>query len=378
MDIFASSQDEMSLESQISKTILNNLYEGIYFVDRDRQIKFWNKGAETISGYSTEEMLGKYCYSNILSHQDDCGVCLCQNKCPLVSCIEKGSYIDKRIYLKHKNGSRIPVWAHVAPLKDKSGEIIGAVEYFIDDSDYESLKIAKNKLEMLNEQKNQFLGMAAHDLRNPLTLIYSFSRMIPKIGPLTTEQSSMLEHVGRACDKMLSLINGLLDIAAIESGKIHLKYENILVKDLLDIENSAVSLLAKEKNLSIEVDIANGEDYVTVDREKISQVLDNLLTNAIKYSPAGEKIVVKAFRDGLTLNISVIDEGPGIQEEEIPYIFNPFHRTSNKATGTAKNKSSGLGLVIVKKIVEAHKGIVNVHSKVDEGSTFSVSLPYQP
>lgn len=144
MEVIVKDLNTLNLEKYISQALLNHLYEGIYFVDDNKEIKFWNKGAENITGYKQEEIIGKFCSDNILCHIDETGKELCNTACPLSAAIKTGSYEDKRIYLKHKNGNRIPVWVHVTPIKNTDGDIIGAVEIFLDDSDYEKLKYQAN------------------------------------------------------------------------------------------------------------------------------------------------------------------------------------------------------------------------------------------
>lgn len=144
MSIIIEDFEKLEIENTISKTILNHLYEGIYFVDNDRNIKYWNKGAENITGYSAEEILGKSCNDNILCHIDENGNELCEVECPLTASIKFECYTDKRIYLKHKEGHRVPVWVRVSPINNNRNQIIGAVEIFVDDSDYEKVKYQAN------------------------------------------------------------------------------------------------------------------------------------------------------------------------------------------------------------------------------------------
>ena len=133
-------------EHSLYREILDNLQDGIYFVDRDRTIVFWNKGAESISGYSRLRVLGKYCYQNLLSHIDEYGNSLCNSDCPLSLTMEDGKPREARIFLLRSDGMRIPVWVRVSPLTTESGEITGAVEVF---SDRSSLAGAFDRVENL-------------------------------------------------------------------------------------------------------------------------------------------------------------------------------------------------------------------------------------
>jgi diguanylate cyclase (GGDEF)-like protein/PAS domain S-box-containing protein len=122
----------MFSESSLYREILDSLQDGVYFVDRERVIVFWNKGAERISGYSRLQVLGKSCYDNLLNHIDEAGNPLCQTECPLSKAMKDGQSHEERIYLLHVDGTRVPVWVRVSPLRTETGEITGAVEVFSD------------------------------------------------------------------------------------------------------------------------------------------------------------------------------------------------------------------------------------------------------
>jgi len=126
--------------------ILDNIYGGVYYVDKDRKIKYWNKEAEKITGFSKEEVIGEYCYDNILQHMDDKGIKLCNNGCPLYATINNGVKRESNVYLHHKEGQRVPVTIRVVPLKNKKNEIIGAVELFFKNAKIQSLEEKINEL----------------------------------------------------------------------------------------------------------------------------------------------------------------------------------------------------------------------------------------
>jgi PAS domain S-box-containing protein len=375
LDISLNTQDIIDLENHISRSLLNHLYEGIYFVDKNREIKFWNKGAEVITGYKSDEVIGKKCFDNLLSHEDNYGRNLCGMCCPLIEAIEKEEYVNERIYLYNKQGKKIPVWVHVSPIKNKMGEIIGAVEVFVDDSAYENLKIANNRLEELNDIKNQFLGMAAHDLRNPLTVIYSYSKLMTDFNSenLNEQQVSMLNRINKSCKQLLVLINDLLDITSIDSGKVNIEKKKVKISDILNPDNYSFQWLACYKDINVDIITEVPDFEVEVDINRIIQVIENLLSNAIKYSYSDTTVTLTAKIENNAFILSVKDEGQGIPEEDISKLFKPFEKASVKPTG--KETSTGLGLVIVKKIVDLHNGTINVKSEVNKGSEFIVSLP---
>lgn len=234
----------------------------------------------------------------------------------------------------------------------------------------------KNKeLERVNAQKDRFLGMAAHDLRNPLGHISTVADILLEDldGKITEQQRELLEITRSSSQFMLDLVNDLLDIAKIESGKLHL---NLQETDLAVLVSQNVALnraLADKKNITLVLDVPDDLPPLTVDPGKMEQVLNNLISNAIKYSYPGTTVSIRLARQGDSVLLSVADEGQGIPADELGKLFQPFERTS--VTTTAGEKSTGLGLVIVKRIVEGHHGKIWVESTVGKGTTFFVSLP---
>lgn len=134
-------------DDQFFKELLENLYDGVYFVDRERKITYWNKGAERISGYSPERVMGSYCYDNLLQHVTENGVQLCHNNCPLKATIEDGRPREAEIYLRHADGFRVPVQVRTSPIRDKKGKITGAVEIFSNNQTLMKMKRRVSKLE---------------------------------------------------------------------------------------------------------------------------------------------------------------------------------------------------------------------------------------
>jgi signal transduction histidine kinase/CheY-like chemotaxis protein len=232
------------------------------------------------------------------------------------------------------------------------------------------------RLEELNQLKSEFVGMAAHDLRNPLAAILSYSEfLIEQAGPdMSEEHRNFLEIILGSSEFMLQMVNDLLDITTIESGELTLEPQPTDVLSLLE-DNLAVNRMLAEKK-SIRVEFEKREplpDHLLLDRSKFEQVLNNLLSNAIKYSyPESVVCVWTEVRDGEWW-VAVEDEGQGIAEDELEAVFRIYDRTS--ARGTAGERSTGLGLAITKRIVEGHGGRIWVESEEGVGSTFYVALP---
>jgi two-component system, OmpR family, sensor kinase len=234
----------------------------------------------------------------------------------------------------------------------------------------------KNReLDLLNEQKNKFLGIAAHDLRNPLGILIGFSELMLNMPEDldVKEQRDLLERIHKTATFMLKMVNELLDVASIESGKLNLTLEaesiNALVREIISMQQ----LLAREKKIELLFHPIEKDIVVTVDRGKIEQVLANLISNALKFSNPKTTIVVSVMEEAGEVRILVADQGHGIAEEELNHLFQYFQRTSTQST--SGERSTGLGLAIAKKIIEAHGGTIGVESIQGKGSTFFFTLP---
>ena len=235
------------------------------------------------------------------------------------------------------------------------------------------------ELERMNELKNQMLGMAAHDLRNPLTLIQNYALFLiedhEEHDMFTDDQFELVKEIKDSSEYMVQIIEDMLDIAAIESGSINMEKENQDICKLVERTVSHNRPSANKKDISIVSDLPDASIVKAIDPHKFQQVLDNLISNGIKYSEPGAEITVgiEVQSESEMACIFVKDEGQGIPEDELEDIFVPFAKISSKPT--AGEKSTGLGLAIVQKIVEAHDGDIKVESNVGEGTNFFVTIP---
>jgi len=236
--------------------------------------------------------------------------------------------------------------------------------------------VKKNvELEKLNAEKNRFLGMAAHDLRNPLGIILSYSEFLETEAAdvLNEEQREFVATIKNTSEFMLKMVTDLLDVTAIEAG--HLKLDSHAA-DLVELVRRNVTLnrvLAAKKDISIDFDIPDAFPKLAFDAGKIEQVLNNLMTNAIKFSHRGTKVRVSLNHSSTFATIAVQDQGQGMPAADLPKLFQPFSKTS--VLSTAGEKSTGLGLAIVRRIIEGHHGRIWVESEVGKGSTFYFTLP---
>ena len=228
------------------------------------------------------------------------------------------------------------------------------------------------ELQELNELKNKFLGIAAHDLRNPLTSVMGFTDLILEMDLDEQEKRKYIVTINQVGGQMLNLINDLLDVSVIESGKFEMVLRPENLKEVIENRIQLINLIAQAKQIQIKAEL-DDVPAIELDTERISQVLDNLLSNAIKFSKSGTTILVSLNSSDNKINFYVRDEGPGIPEQELGKFFAPFEKLSNSPTGG--EKSTGLGMAIVKKFIDGHKGQISVQSKVGEGTEFKVSLP---
>ncbi|HOJ03207.1 MAG TPA: HAMP domain-containing sensor histidine kinase [Bacteroidota bacterium] len=231
------------------------------------------------------------------------------------------------------------------------------------------------QLEEMNKLKNQFLGIAAHDLRNPISVILSFSELMlhDDVESLTDAQREMVDSVYESSVFMLKLLNNLLDISAIEAGKLTLDMLPTDIAVLLRKNLQRNRILAERKGIAIRDEIDADLPMLALDAGKFEQVLNNLITNAVKFSERGTTVTVRCERSDHEVVLSVRDQGQGIPAEELDRLFKPFSRTSVRAT--AGESSTGLGLAIVKRIIDGHAARVRVDSVVGQGTVFSISLP---
>jgi signal transduction histidine kinase len=236
------------------------------------------------------------------------------------------------------------------------------------------LSEANLQLRRLNDEKDEFFGIAAHDLKNPLTAIMGRGEMLLRLGQPTPKQiRNSAEEIVAASSRMRDLISNLLDLNAFEQGKFRLKLEACSVAEMVSRCVTDYHIYAAKKQIEITVQPLDPCLTVTADPRAFFQVIENLVSNAIKYSTSGKSVHIRAFAEKTFAVIEVEDEGPGISEADKLRMFEKFGRLTAQPTGG--ESSTGLGLSIVKKMVESMSGTVICKSCQGKGSTFSVALP---
>jgi signal transduction histidine kinase len=229
-----------------------------------------------------------------------------------------------------------------------------------------------------NDLKNKFLGIAAHDLRSPIAVIKGYADLFTNglMGDLDADQKASIRAIAGLCDKMLALINDLLDVSTIESGHLTIETREVDPGVYLAEVHKNNAFIAKSKSIELVLEIPETLPKVWMDPCRIDQVINNLITNAIKFSASKSRIVLRAVLSEGAVAISVTDQGQGIPRAEMSKMFQYFSRTT--VLPTAGEKSTGLGLAIAKRMVEAHGGKIGVESEPGKGSTFTFTLPLKP
>lgn len=235
------------------------------------------------------------------------------------------------------------------------------------------LKQQNSQLETLNNEKDNFLRIVSHDLKSPALIITEFAKYINDPELTADEQQEYIDHISTSGARMLELIRNLLDINVIESGRLSLNKTHFSLNQLITEYRDQISLLATNNHIQLYTDLPDREMMIFSDRARVQQVVDNYVSNAIKYCPDGTLVEISAYETDSSIEIMVKDNGPGIAMEEQATLFIPFRTASSiPRSGT---HSSGLGLAIVKKIADVLGASVGVSSQIGNGASFYIRFP---
>jgi PAS domain S-box-containing protein len=334
----------------LSKAVMT-VKDSIYIADMNYKIKFVNTAFCKTYGYEESELIGResaILWSNPRDFQEAKNYFLKKST---------GEFNHVR-----KNGSVFPVSLSRSIVKDDYGDD-GAVISIVRD-------ITESK--EIDRMKSEFVNTVSHEIRTPLTVMLSLSQLLisnrnMEEGKLTRYYQTMYRESKRLSD----LVNDFLDIQRMESGKQVFSKEKICIVDVID---EVISLYEMSEAYNITVDMDKVDyDPIFADMPKMVQLLTNLVSNAIKYSPESSEVKIRVRETDYDIVVSVIDKGLGIPEESLSMLFTKFYRVDN--TDHRKVGGTGLGLVICKEIVDAHEGTIGVKSKFNEGSEFYFTIP---
>ncbi len=236
------------------------------------------------------------------------------------------------------------------------------------------------ELERALRAKDEFLASMSHELRTPLNAILGLSESLAEnvAGPLNEKQQRYVKTISESGSHLLSLINDILDLARIESGQVVLNITEVNLQQVCQASLRMINQLAHKKEQEVSLEVEDGIDYIWVDERRLKQILVNLLSNAVKFTPSGGKLGLKVHADPAEKHImfTVWDNGIGISENDFERLFQPFVQLDSSLSREAPG--TGLGLALVAQMVRLHGGNVSLESKLNEGSRFTVTLPWEP
>jgi signal transduction histidine kinase len=238
-----------------------------------------------------------------------------------------------------------------------------------------SLEETNRALEQASRAKSDFLAKMSHELRTPLNVIIGFAElMLDRVpGEVNEEQRQCLDDILTSGRHLLGLINEVLDLSKVEAGKVELRLKNIALSEVVESVTSAMTAVLSQRRQNLDVDLDEGLPLVQADEARLRQVFFNLLSNASKFTLDGGELKIEASRRGNWCQVSVSDNGIGIKKEDFKPIFEPFYQADNSIA--RERKGTGLGLTLVKEIVEMHGGQIWVESEYGKGSSFIFTLP---
>jgi PAS domain S-box-containing protein len=363
--------------------VIDSSEDAILTMSLDGTIQSWNRGAERVYGHPAAQMIGRSILA-MLSPAER------REEEAILRRVAAGQRVEPfETRRTRADGTAIDVSIAISPLYDGAGAVIGASKVTRDISDRRRIEEQQARIGMLDAEnqriqeaarlKNQFVAHMSHELRTPMNAILGFAELLHegKAGPLSAEQREYLGDVLTAARHLLQLINDLLDLAKIESGRLDLRPEPVDVERTVCEVRDTLRGLAAHKQIDLAVEIAPGVGRPVTDPDKLKQVLYNYLSNALKFTGERGRVTTRVRpAAGGRFRIEVQDTGIGIERRDRRRLFVAFQQLDS---GLAKRfPGTGLGLALTKKIVEAQGGRVGVRSRPGRGSTFFAVLPLTP
>jgi PAS domain S-box-containing protein len=349
-------EEELKASEERYRDLFENANDGIYILDRAGRIVSFNRKAEEITGYTVEEVRGQS-YTLLVSSGPE------RKKARRAFLKNMRGQPDKtELTIIRKDGREVILELSTRPIW-QGGQIVGIQGIARDITE-------RKELERL---KSDFISTVSHELRTPLTSIKGYVDLVlaGDVGPLTPEQKEFLTIVSQNTTRLTELINDLLEIERLESGRIEFEFDELDLAEVLENVARSLHVNAEQKGLEFLTEIPSGLK-VRGDRDRLTQVFLNLLSNAIKYTPAGT-VELRAHQEDDAVVVEVRDTGIGLSESDLQKLFQKFFRSDNPYV--RKVGGTGLGLSIAKAIVERHGGTITVTSQLGQGSTFTVRLP---
>ena len=377
-------EEALRKQSDWLRVTLSSIGDAVISTDVEGHVTFMNPVAESLTGWGEAEAMGRSLTDifQILNEESRQPV---EN--PALRALSSVTIVGlaNHTVLIAKDGTEWPIDDTASPIRSEQGEVLGAVLVFRDISERKRMESERERLlataqaaqkeaEQANRLKDEFLATASHELRTPLTAVVGWSRML-RTGKLDAENSARaLEAIERNATLQTKLIDDLLDVSRIITGKLILDRRAIEMAHVLSDAVNTVRPAADAKHITIVTSFDAETGPVLGDANRLQQVVWNLLSNAVKFTPKNGRIEVGLQRVNSQAEISVRDSGEGISSEFLPYVFDRFRQGDGKTTRL--HSGLGLGLAIVRHLVELHGGTVNAHSDGrGRGATFKVRLP---
>ena len=370
--------EEADLLSRLA-AVVESSDDAIISKNLDGTIRTWNSGAEHIFGYKAEEIIGKSILTLIPPERR-------AEEIEIIAKLERGERIDHFETIRvRKDGTQIHVSLTCSPVKDKNGNIVGASKIARDitqkkhiEEEREALLVseraARAEAERTSLMKDEFLATLSHELRSPLNGILGWAQLLRTRKGISNEAQEGLSIIERNTRIQARLIDDLLDMSRITSGKLRIDVQEIDLEDMVRSTLASVRHSAEAKEIELHSIIDPFPEPFRGDPNRLQQCLWNLLNNAIKFTPKGGKVQIALQRIDGHIVISVHDSGIGIDADFLPHVFDRFQQAD--ASTTRRHGGLGIGLAIVKNLVELHGGKVTAKSEgKDLGSTFSIELP---
>lgn len=353
------------------KDLYDNAPCGYHSLDNEGKIVRMNKTELEWLDYTAEEVLNKLFFTDLVTPES---AILFSRLYPEFK--RSGIISNVEFELKKKDGTIIPIVLSATAIYDEAGNYLTSRSTVFDISRRKDLeqKIIKvnDALIQLNVEKDHFLGIAAHDLKSPINSVLGLINLLKWEENLTDSQKEYLAIIERSCIGMKSLISNLLDINKIEQGGAALQKENIEISHLLNTQQDIFKDLAKQKGIKLVIEDQTKNISLLSDKDAMNRILENLLSNAIKFSPTSSQVKLQVSSTLTHVKFEIKDQGPGISKNDLPKLFGKFQRLSARPTGG--ESSSGLGLSIVKELVDMMKGKISVETEENGGTTFIVEI----
>ncbi|MDQ7825255.1 MAG: ATP-binding protein [Candidatus Eremiobacteraeota bacterium] len=346
-------------EKSLLDAVFSSMGDGVYYTDGERRILRWNRAAEELSGYHEDEVLGRPC-SEILNHTSKCGKELCTEGCPLVKVMEGDtSVFVEEVWLRRKDGKRVPVEVNCTTVRDEGGNLLGMVEIFRD----------RTKQWDLARLREEFLAAMTHDLKSPMSAIIGFTDLLadPRLGEIPEAKMEFVRMIQHSSTMVLAMISNILDSARIEAGQMLYAFDTFLLNEVLDELGKVFMPLTSKGGIAFDFQCPPST-WVYADYGKILQVFHNLISNALRYTSEGGRISIDVTDRGDNVGVAVADTGKGIAREFHDRIFQKYGQAKGERRG------SGLGLFIVKNILEGHGSVITLESDTGMGTRFLFSL----